>query len=694
MSLTFSFPFVATPSFYSGTSLSTLVPDVFPVGIDGRPFLIDQGSDRFTRQFEQRVRDSVDQSTAPGEAAINPGGLWRRGEVSWHLGSGQKYADTAEAQDYRMLSSKGVNPWVKGQLSLLNNTILRFPSTAINLKMLEVDDYLYVADGNFLRFSTTPFAAEKTAAISTVSGNGTTMSYTTTTAHGFSAGDVVTVTGVSPAGYNVTKGTIATIVSTTEFTVAGTESGVYVSGGSATSFPWKTVTGSPAELINDITTDGSQVYVAYEDEGILMTTIGGASLTAHYATSGGTYNYTRLGFAKGFVLGFHKEGTSESHIHVVPFEDDTSHGTAIAELRDPNFVCAGFAGGQNHIYVAGRSSDTGIIYRLGIKADGTVDVAIVALELPIGEYPTSIFGYLGAILIGTNKGVRYTTPDNAGNLVAGALIPTSGDVNGFTAEDRFVWFTWSNYDNVSGGLGRLDLANFVSANTPAHATDLMYDSTVAVKSVVSLNNKRVFSISGVGVVVEDSANLVASGSVESGVYRWGIPDPKFIARVDTRALPLTGTIESYMSLDNSDFSLLGTWITPGDTENSFNGSNNRIIEAKFKFVLNRESALVGPIFTRWTARAYAAPFRSELFRIPVILHEQIRVRDKDYFFDVNEELKQLRTLINEPRVVTLQLGDETVSVIMEDMDWTPRDSRDRSWIWEGTAVVTMRSVQE
>jgi hypothetical protein len=222
----------------------------------------------------------------------------------------------------------------------------------------------------------------------------------------------------------------------------------------------------------------------------------------------------------------------------------------------------------------------------------------------------------------------------------------------------------------------------------------MYNSTVAVKSVVSLNNKRVFSISGVGVVVEDSANLVASGSVESGVYRWGIPDPKFIARVDTRTLPLTGTIESYMSLDNSDFSLLGTWITPGDTENSFNGSNNRIIEAKFKFVLNRESALVGPIFTRWTARAYAAPFRSELFRIPVILHEQIRVRDKDYFFDVNEELKQLRTLINEPRVVTLQLGDETVSVIMEDMDWTPRDSRDRSWIWEGTAVVTMRSVQE
>jgi hypothetical protein len=619
MSLTFSFPFVATPSFYSGTSVSTLVPDVFPVAIDGRPFLIDQGSDRFTRQFEQRVRDSVDQSTAPGEAAINPGGLWRRGEVSWHLGSGQKYADTAEAQDYRMFSSKGVNPWVKGQLSLLNSTALRGASTftGSNLSMVEVNGYVYVADGQTLKYTQDPFAA-------------------------------------TPVWTSVT-------------------------------------TGAPTATINDLATDGVRVYVAYANNSIYITTPGSSSVTKHFLSSTNV-NFTRLGFAKGFVMSYHPD-TINSHIHIVPWEASNSK-TTTAELRDPNFVCAGFAGGQNHIYVAGRSSDTGLVYRLGIKADGTVDVAIVALELPIGEYPTSIFGYLGAILIGTNKGVRYTTPDNAGNLVAGALIPTGGDVNGFTAEDRFVWFTWSNYDNVSGGLGRLDLANFVSANTPAHATDLMYDSTVAVKSVVSLNNKRVFSISGVGVVVEDSSNLVASGSVESGVYRWGIPDRKFIARVDTRALPLTGTIESYMSLDNSDFDLLGTWTTTGGTENSFNGSNNRVIEAKFKFVLNRESALVGPTFTRWTARAYAAPFRSELFRIPVILHEQIRVRDKDYFFDVNEELKQLRTLINEPRVVTLQLGDETVSVIMEDMDWTPRDSRDRLWIWEGTAVVTMRSVQE
>jgi hypothetical protein len=98
------------PRFFGGATSTSLVPDVFPVAIDGRPFLIDQKSNQFTRGFEPRVRDSVDQSTSPGEAAINPQGLWRRGETSWHYGAGQKYADTAEAQDYRFFSSKGMRP--------------------------------------------------------------------------------------------------------------------------------------------------------------------------------------------------------------------------------------------------------------------------------------------------------------------------------------------------------------------------------------------------------------------------------------------------------------------------------------------------------------------------------------------------------------------------------------------------------
>ena len=87
---TFTLPYVDTPPFFSGSAVSSLVPSVFPVAIDGRPYMVDQKSGRFVRNYEQRIRDSQDISTAPGESSINPGGLWRRGQDSWHYGAGQQ----------------------------------------------------------------------------------------------------------------------------------------------------------------------------------------------------------------------------------------------------------------------------------------------------------------------------------------------------------------------------------------------------------------------------------------------------------------------------------------------------------------------------------------------------------------------------------------------------------------------------
>jgi hypothetical protein len=614
----FTDAFTGGPSFYSGTGTSNLVPDVFPVAINGRPYMIDRKSQQFVREFEPRVRDSSDDSTSPGEAAISTEGLWRRGQKSWHFGAGQFYADDAEAADYRFYKSKGVNPWVKGRLTLLNDTVLRSASTftGTNLKLVEVNNYLYVSDGQTLKYTADPFAA-------------------------------------TPVWTSVTSG-------------------------------------APTATINDIATDGIRVYVAYESKSIYITTPGTSTVTKHFLNNA-DINFTRLGFAKGFMMSYHPD-TTHSHVHIVPF---AASGTKSAILlRDPNFICAGFAGGQNHIYVAGRSTDTGVVYRLGIKADGTVDIAIVALELPVGEYPTAIYSYLGSIMLGTNKGVRVCTSDSSGSLVSGALIPTGGDVLGFTAEDRFVWFTWSNYDGVSGGLGRLDLSRFIATNTPSFATDLMYTSNAQVRSVESFGGKRVFSISGLGVVVENQDALVPEGSIETGNFTWDIVDPKFSPRFDVRMTPLVGSISVAVALDNQDYEPIGVHSDLGETDHAYIAPETNFIEAAYKITLTRATTTTGPTFTRWMSRAYAAPKRSRIITLPLLIHEHMSIHGRDYYFDVTLERDELEALADNPRIVTYQEQGHTLSVIVENTQFQANFTSTEDWLWEGTMIVQMRTVAE
>jgi hypothetical protein len=422
----FTDAFIPAPQFFAGGTTTNLVPDIFPIAIDGRPFLIDQEAGTFTRGFEPRVRDSVDQSTAPGEAAINPQGLWRRGEVSWHYGAGQKYADTAEAQDYRFYSSKGVNLWTKGQASLLNAVKESLNTANTNLEIVTTDTRVYVMDGADIKYTTDPYAASPT---------------------------------------------------------------------------WTTATGLPAATPRDMTTDGTNIYITYPGTsntfGLWKYTPAGVASNVAYG-----HEFGYIDFIKGFfIVTGSVAGGNGNDLYFSP-----SGNVSAEDYQHPvaSFEWIGAAAGQTAIYLAGYTGSHGAIYKLTIKADGTLDTPVVALELPFGEVPTAISSYLGSILIGTNKGVRFAVADTASNLTTGALIPTSGAVKDFTTEDRFAWFTWSNYDGISTGLGRLDLGTFISTNTPAHATDLMHTATANVLACSTFQNKRIFAISGDGIYVEDS----------------------------------------------------------------------------------------------------------------------------------------------------------------------------------------------
>ena len=613
----FTFPFTGGTSFYTGTGATELVPYTFPVAINGRPYLIDTKSGDFGRQFDARVRDSVDQSTEPGEAAINPQGLWRRSQSSWHYGAGQEYSDTADAENYRFRSSKGVDVWTRGQLSLLPDTTQAYPSANSNLYMATASSRIYGSDGQNIKYTT----------------------------------DWSTFT---------------------------------------------TVTSTAASNIYSLASDGYNVFFSYANGDIDQTNAGTSAASAYITgIEAGVIRYVR---GRLMVAG---QGADKHRIWNITTTPGSSANNPSALYTHPNtnFNWVGFAGGQNHIYCAGYAGNKTLIYKTTIKADGTaLDIPTVAGELPQGEIVSGIDAYLGYIIIGLTTGFRFCSADDNGNLVIGPLIETGATVTSFAGIGKFVYFGWTNYDSTSTGVGRMDVSTQISTNQPAYASDLMATGQGTVVDIHEFDNEPVFTVAGLGAYRQHSTNKVASGTLETGIYRWGVPDAKFIPKWDLRTQPLNGTVAVSVASDSGSFQTVGTQTTVGSLDSTFDGFETKVFEAEARLTLTRSGtdATVGPVVTRWLGRAYAAPLRSQIFSVPVLLHHTVRDKNgRELYVDVDYELAVLRDLVENPRVVSYQENRDLYSVVVEDVRWRPiQDARNHNeWDWNGTCTVIMRSVR-
>jgi len=376
----------------------------------------------------------------------------------------------------------------------------------------------------------------------------------------------------------------------------------------------------------------------------------------------------------------------------------TSSGNNPAVLyTHPNtkFNWVGAAGGQQHIYVGGYAGGVSLIYRTNIKADGTaLDIPTQAAELPIGEVIHCLYGYLSYIIVGTNKGVRFCTSDGDGNLVVGPILETPNTVYCATGDGKYVWYGWSNFDGTSTGLGRMDLSELTGVNEPAYASDLMATAQGDVLHAANWSGTRLFSVSGDGIYKEDTA-LVSEGYVEAGTYRWGVPDRKFLPRFDMRTEPLNGTVVPYLNHDSSGYTAQTGHTIAGDTEKTIPCEQVGFSDVAVKLVLTRSTSTttLGPVLTRWQARAYAAPTRARVFSIPVILHKKLNLRGREYYQNVIDERTFLEALVQDSKIVTYQEGDETFEVVVENVEWVPLEALNTGWEWQGTAIVTARSIE-
>lgn len=161
--------------YYTGGAVVSTVPGLHDVSIDGVGFLIDwkYAEANFKYQSIRLLRTQGDASNEPGEASVNPEGLWRRSKSVWHQGAGQAKLDRTDSQRAMFHDSKGIDCWTRGEISLLPATDQKATSANTNLKMVVAGSRLYYLDGTALKYTTDPTAGTWSATTVTSTGSNT-----------------------------------------------------------------------------------------------------------------------------------------------------------------------------------------------------------------------------------------------------------------------------------------------------------------------------------------------------------------------------------------------------------------------------------------------------------------------------------------------------------------------------------------
>lgn len=462
----------------------------------------------------------------------------------------------------------------------------------------------------------------------------------------------------SASGWNVaSNGTLFVAVTDSSDAIAATLTLTY---------NFANVTGVSATASTSIDTDGNTVYIANGADGI-YSTVSGTSTASSYATG----NVSVVRFVKSRLM-----AAGGGKLWNVTGAGALGGGGLLLDLSARSFTWVDICGGQSQIYAAGYAGDKSLIYRTALVADGTtLAVPTVAGELPDGEIVRSINAYLGYVVIGSDLGVRFCSVNSDGSLTIGSLISTTSPVYCMEGQDRFIWYGMTNYDSTSTGLGRMDLTTFTSTLTPAYASDLMATAQGTVRSVVTLANKRVFSVDGVGVFYEVLNTPVTSGTLTTGLVGYGISDDKVAMFVDLKYADTNGTITAAISTNNSTYTTIGTSPLTGSTNLSETLPCGQLPAEEFNLTFTlAPTGTTSPTLNRWTLRSYPTPKRSGQWDIPIMLYSEINAADKDWAFDVTAEYAFLSGLFNTGNIVNLQVGNTNYQVVLYDFTWLPEQT--------------------
>lgn len=456
------------------------------------------------------------------------------------------------------------------------------------------------------------------------------------------------------------------------------------------------------DLVTVNTMSGAHAWTSITSDGYYVYACDGSDLYRWIRTDtavGSAFNTTDMDLVR-WVRGKARLMASDGNL-VFNVTSASTPANIAPNTISTDFVWVDFCDGPNGVYGAGYQGDKSMIFRWGIMTDGSgLDVAIPALDdgLPDGEIIRCMASYLGFVLIGTDQGVRFALPNSGtGNLTVGALVDLGVSVRCFEGQGSSVWYGWSNYDGGSTGLGRLSLTTFTDPNlfVPAYASDLMATAQGIVSSVVTFNDRRVFSVQGAGIFREDT-DLVAEGTITSGWRSFGIPDNKVAIRYLLRHEPLDGSISVGIAVDGeTSFAGIGTSNIAGST--AVDLPANEITAERFdvQLTLDRSalSSTAGPTITRDTLSMNPTADTSFYIYVPILLFEEEKtLSGSTQRRNVAAELEHLFSLRHTRQIVVYQEGSVSYSVSVEDLLWLPDKPTQDGKAYQGACITTLKVV--
>lgn len=436
---------------------------------------------------------------------------------------------------------------------------------------------------------------------------------------------------------------------------------------------WTSVTGGPAAAITSMTTDGQRIWVAFGASGVYYTTSSTGTLTSLTATAMDLVRY-----ANGRLF-----GSRAQTLYEIAAAGTT---TTIKAHDNSAFVWTEVMSAPNGVYAAGYVSDRSEVYYLGVDSVGILAPPLWAMTLPDGEYVQVLQFVAGFVAIGTNLGLRIGQVDQA-VMGYGKRIDITGGVSCVEAQGNFLWFGWKNYDGVSTGLGRLNLAELI--DTPLvfpYATDLMATTQGAVISVVTFNGKRYFSVSGHGVYAEHPTDLVASGTLTTGKINYSTTTSKAFAFLYVQTDPLVGYVDMGLVYNSGATQTLAQFSEQGDISVKRRLQTDQVENIEITFTLTRYSATLGPTLRAWTLEALVLwPHKDEII-LPIIFAPEWVWNDTRHEMDMPTELAYLQDQEATGGIVTLQLGVNSELVYIDGIS-DPANA-DRQWSAEYDAFIT------